>query len=150
VSTGPDASEQDAYQELQCYTLAHGDPAFLHQHVLDAWVAQHAGAATKPIGLTFALAGLYLHVDCGFSGRQVQRAHMTLGQRKRAWPTFVLPVERGAVRVRQVLAAPPGAARDRAIKAWCGSVWGAFHDSRTTIAALLQEYDIWPSRNGRS
>jgi len=53
-------------------------------------VAQHADTGTKPIGLTFALAGLYLHVECGFTGRHVQRAHMVMGERKRTWPAFVL------------------------------------------------------------
>ena len=146
VSTGLDASEQDAYQELQCYTLAHGGLAFVHQHVLDAWVAQHAGAGTKPIGLTFALAGLYLHVEHGFTGRQVQRAHMTMGRRKRPWPAFALPVERGDVRVKHVLAAPPGHERDAAIAAWCASVWNAFRENRAAVAALLEEYDIRPCR----
>jgi hypothetical protein len=141
VSTA-DVPEQDAYQELQCYTLAHGDPAFLHQHVLDAWVAQHADAGSKPIGLTFALAGLYLHVECGFTGRQVQRAHMTMGQRKRLWPAFALPAERGAIRVKQVLAAPPGRQRDEAIAAWCVSVWTAFRENRAAIVSLLEEYRI--------
>ncbi|GIW11563.1 MAG: hypothetical protein KatS3mg061_2620 [Dehalococcoidia bacterium] len=45
----PDAETQ-AYHELQAYTLPHPDPAFLHQHVVDAWTAQHANAQTEPIG----------------------------------------------------------------------------------------------------
>jgi hypothetical protein len=141
VST-PSTPDQDAYQELQCYTLAHGDPAFLHQHVLDAWVAQHADTGTKPIGLTFALAGLYLHVECGFTGRHVQRAHMVMGERKRTWPAFVLPIDRGAVRVTEVVAAPSGRARDDAIAAWCVSVWSAYRENRAAIVALLEEYHI--------
>jgi hypothetical protein len=149
VSGTAESSEQAAYQELQCYTIAHGDPAFLHQHVLDAWVAQHADAETKPIGLTFALAGLYLHVDCGFTGRRVQRAHLTMGQRKRTWPAFTLPAERGAVRVHGVLAAAPGAARDQAITAWCASVWRAFRgENRAALVSLLEEYRIVPNSRG--
>lgn len=62
-------SECDAYNELQCYTLGQGDLAFIHQHVVDSWTAQHADEQTKPISLTFALVGLYLHVEKGFSGR---------------------------------------------------------------------------------
>ena len=65
-SAGPTHTEQDAYDRLQCYTLAHGDPAFLHQHIVDAWAAQHADDRTKPIGLTFALVGLYLHLEKGY------------------------------------------------------------------------------------
>ena len=55
---GDAPSERHAYDELQCYTLARGDLAFIHQHVVDAWAAQHADERTKPIGLTFALVGL--------------------------------------------------------------------------------------------
>jgi hypothetical protein len=41
-------SEQDAYNELCCYTLAHTGGRFIHQHVVDAFIAQHANEATKP------------------------------------------------------------------------------------------------------
>jgi len=131
-----------AYDELQAYTLAHGDPAFLHQHVVDAWSAQHADEQTKPIVLAFALVGLYLHLERGFSGRQVQRAHMALARRKRSWPSFTLPRERGTVTVSQVMAAPAGPERDEAIEAWCASVWAAFGDSHGTVAALLEEHGV--------
>jgi hypothetical protein len=29
----------DLYHELSCYTLAHSDPTFIHQHVVDAYTA---------------------------------------------------------------------------------------------------------------
>jgi hypothetical protein len=48
------------YDELCCYTLERGDASFIHQHVVDAQIAQQASDATKPIALAFALAGLYL------------------------------------------------------------------------------------------
>jgi len=32
--------EQEIYTELSYYTLAHGDAAFIHQHVMDAFAAQ--------------------------------------------------------------------------------------------------------------
>jgi len=136
------SSEQEAYDELQGYTLAHGDPAFVHQHVVDAWAAQHADERTKPIGLTFALVGLYLHLERGFSGRQVQRAHMALARHKRAWPTFGLPQVRGSITATHVIAAPAGPERDRAIDAWCASVWGAFRESHRAVAELLEQHGI--------
>jgi hypothetical protein len=136
------ASEQKAYDELQCYTLGHGGLEFIHQHVVDAWAAQHADEQTKPIGLTFALVGLYLRVERRFSGRQVQRVHMKLGQCKRTWPSFSLPHERGSVSVNQVMAAQAGPERDKAIDSWCTSVWGAFSDSHRAVTALLQHHGI--------
>lgn len=141
--------ERAAYEELQCYTLAHGDPAFIHQHVVDAWAAQHADERTKPIALTFALVGLYLHLELGYTGRQVQLAHMAMGRRKRDWPSFALPKERGSVTASHVMAAPAGPERDRAIDGWCASVWGAFQEARQEVSDLLERYGINTPTPGR-
>lgn len=134
------SSEQDAYDELRCYTLAHGDPAFIHQHVVDAFTAQRANAETKPIALALSLVGLYLFVERQFSGKQVQRAHTKLANAKQPWPEFVLPRERGSVTVREVLASAAGVQRDEAIRAWCASVWGAFFESRGAVIELLKRH----------
>jgi hypothetical protein len=135
-------SEQDAYNELSAYTLAHRDPAFIHQHVVDAFAAQHANRDTPPIKLTFALVGLYLHVEKNQTGRRVQRVHMTLAQRKRSWPTINLPRDRGTITAKEVMLAEPGPERDRAIDSWCASVWTAFGDSRRAISELLEGDDL--------
>jgi hypothetical protein len=137
-----DGPSQQAYDELQCYTLTHGSPDFIHQHVVDAWAAQHADQHTKPIGLTFALVGLYLHVERGFSGRQVQQVHMELGRRAHDWPLFPLPRERGSVTAGDVMAAPAGPKRDQAIHAWCASVWAAFSECHHLVEELLQKHRI--------
>src|SRR5262249_18691090 len=107
-------TSEEAYNELCYYTLAHRDPSFIHQDVVDAFAAQNAGEQTKPIKLTFALVGLYLHVEKQFSGRQVQRAHMDLARQKQLWPRFALPSDRGSQTVADVLAIPAGPARDKA------------------------------------
>jgi|SRR5215216_145661 len=131
---------QDAYDELCCYTLAHGDPRFIHQHVVDAFAAQKADSNTKRIGLAFALIGLYLQVEKQFSGKEVQRVHILLAQRKRDWPSFPLPVERGSITAAEVLACPAGAARDEAIDDWCRSVWTAYRESHPHLRKLVSEY----------
>jgi hypothetical protein len=134
--------EQDAYDQVRYYTLSLGDPEFIHQHVVDAFVAQHADENTKPIAITFALVGLFLHVEKGFNGQQVQRAHMELAREKRTWPVFQLPVERGAMTVVEVAAAPAGPERDRAIHEWCVSVWRAYSAARPAIVELLVKEEI--------
>jgi hypothetical protein len=134
-------TEADAYNELQGYTLMLRDPAFVHQHVVDTGMAQHADEATKPIGLAFALIGLYLHLERGFTGRRVQLAHMALGRTKRAWPRFALPSDRGPMTAANVIAAPPGEERIRAIDAWASSVWDAFRGSHEAVAGLVKEYE---------
>lgn len=136
-------AELDAYHELSAYTLGHPDAvAFIHQHVVDAFAAQQATAQSKPIGVTFALAGLYLHLEKGFTGRQVQRAHMQMARQKRQWPAFNLPAARGSITAIDVMGAPAGSARDRAIDDWCRSVWDAFAANRPVVEALLREYQI--------
>ena len=65
-------TDQDAYNELCYYTLPLGDPAFIHQHVVDAFAVQTAGGNDKPIKVVFALVGLFLYVEKQFSGRQAR------------------------------------------------------------------------------
>jgi hypothetical protein len=133
------SDDQVAYDELAAYTLAHGDPAFIHQHVVDAYAAQHATAGTKPIGVAFALIGLYLQLERSFSGRQVQLEHMRLARTRRSWPAFTPPADLGEVTIRDVLAASPGPERDHAIRSWCSSVWDAWRESHERVAALYRE-----------
>jgi hypothetical protein len=132
-------TSDDQFHELCGYTLSLGDPAFVHQHVVDAFAAQTADHRTKPIKLAFALIGLYLHVERGFSGRRVQQVHMKLARRRRSWPTFELPASRGAWTVRDVLAAPAGLERLRAISAWAAAVWQAFHTSHGVVKTLADD-----------
>ena len=129
-----------AYDEVYAYTM--GRPGFILQHVVDAFAVQTAGNNSKPIGVVFGLVGLYLHIERQFSGRQVQKAHMELGRRKREWPGMYLPEDRGGMTVADVLAAPAGPERDIAIDDWCRAVWIAFGANRQTIIALLREYQI--------
>lgn len=133
---------RDAYDELYAYTMGRGGDSFILQHVVDAFGAQTANENSRPTGVIFALAGLYLHVERRYSGRRVQRVHMQLGQRKRQWPVIPLPRDRGRMTAADVLTVPAGPDRDLAIDAWCGSVWSAFRDSRPIIVELLREYEI--------
>jgi hypothetical protein len=75
-------SDDNLYSELAYYTLAHSDPAFIHQYVVDAYTAQTADESSKPISVVFALIGLYLHVEKGYNGKQVQHAHTRLANRQ--------------------------------------------------------------------
>src|SRR6516162_473493 len=112
-----------AYDEVYVYTMSR--PGFILQHVVDAFTVQNATEDSKPISVVFGLVGLYLHIEKQFSGRQVQKAHIELGRRKRVWPKVYLPEDRGAITVADVLAASAGPERDRAIDDWCRSLWTA-------------------------
>jgi Family of unknown function (DUF5946) len=133
------AGSREAYHELSYYTLAHPDPSFIHQHIVDAYIAQSANADTKPIAIAFSLIGLCLYVEDHRSGRDVQRVHMELARNRKTWPTFKLPQQRGTMTVSDVLAAPPGDERDDLIRQWCMSVWDAWQQSHASVRALFQE-----------
>lgn len=124
----------EAHDELAAYTLSLGDPAFVHQHVVDAWAAQHATSSSKPIGVAFALIGLCLHVEHGMTGREIQRRHMELARIRRDWPHFEPPPMTDTITVLDVLAAPD---RIAMIDRWCESVWSAWSTAHAAVRALV-------------
>jgi hypothetical protein len=133
------ATEQEEYDQLAFYTLAHPEPNFIHQNAVDSFAAQRATADDKPIKITFALIGLYLCIEKGQAGRQAQLAHMRLARQRKGWPRFTPPAERGSIRVGDVIAAAPGAELDAMIRKWCESVWAAWSEVPQQIADLCEE-----------
>ena len=131
---------QEKFYELSYYTLAHADPAFIHQHVVDAFAAQTANEDSKPIAAAFALVGLCLYLERNYTGKQVQQAHMALARHKRDWPKFDLPKSRGAITVVDVLNEPAGPKRDAKIREWCASVWQTYRESHQQVLDLLSRY----------
>src|SRR5882672_8160568 len=129
----PETLDSEHYSELSYYTLAHVNKDFIHQHFVDVYTAQKADAYTKPIGITFALVGLYLFVEKGYTGRQVQQVHMQMAKNKKAWPAFTLPEKRGEITIVNVLQTPAGKSRDEMIKKWCETVWGAYCVNRAIV-----------------
>jgi hypothetical protein len=144
VACGIEAPGEDGasclglYQELSVHTLSDRDPTFPHQLAVDAYAAQHAGPDVKPITTAFALIGLYLVCERGFTGRQAQRAHMFLGRRRQEWPRLDPPADRGAITVADVLATGAGG-RNEALRRWATSVWAAWRDQHERIAVLVRE-----------
>ncbi len=132
-------SDQEKYDELSSYTLSLHDSAFIHQHIADAFAAQSADKKTKPMALAFALIGLYLHVEKGYSGKEVQRAHARLAKRGKRWPKFDIPKNRGDMTVSDALAAKAGEERNKTIDAWCASVWDAYGAAHEQVAILATE-----------
>jgi|SRR5579859_3093110 len=133
------ATDQALYDELSLYTLSHRDVAFIHQHIVDAYAAQQAADQSKPIGIVFALIGLYLYLEKGFTGRQVQRMHMLLAKRRKQWPRLTPPEAKAIITVSDVLKAAPGEQRDKAIREWCIAVWEVWKPQQQLIRKLARE-----------
>lgn len=113
------------------------DANFPYQTVVDAYGAQHAGPAGRPIGVAFALIGLYLKFARGFTGRQVQRAHAALARRTKEWPRFAPPAARGHLTVLDVVRQPPGPAWLAMLDAWALAVWQAWSAEHARVAQLV-------------
>jgi hypothetical protein len=124
------------YEELAAYNMSKNDPDFIHQLAVDAYGAQHSGGVTRNITTAFALIGLYLSIECGYTGRQVQKAHMELAKRRHDWPRFEPPQQTYSLTVFDVLRAEPGKKRDEMLKSWAEDVWKTwehYHDRVRTI-----------------
>jgi hypothetical protein len=126
--------------ELTYYTLAHGDPAFVHQHVVDAYGGQHVRDSASTIGAAFALAGLYLAVERRFTGRQVQKMHILMAKASKQWPRFEPPKDLGLLTVAEVIAVEAGPPRDEAILRWCASVWAAWSTEHDRVRAMVDRF----------
>lgn len=131
-------SEEDLYLERTAYTLQLRDEEFMHQHVVDAYVAQHAEPHSRPMSVVFAPIGLHLYLDRGYTGRQVQRAHMLMAQQPEFRTLPVLPSEKPQVTVLDVMNEPPGVARDAMIRRWYQAVWQCWRPDHAAIAGIAE------------
>jgi hypothetical protein len=126
--------------ELAYYTLAHGDPRFIHQHLVDAYGAQHVRQSKSTIGAAFVLAGLYLAVERGFTGRQVQKMHVLMAGKSKQWPRFNPPGNVGSLTVADVLAVEPGPRRDEKLMEWCASIWDAWSAEHGRVKEMVDRF----------
>jgi hypothetical protein len=130
-----------AFSDLACYTVAKQDPAFIHQHAVDAYGAQHGGGNSRPITTVFGLIGLYLNLEEGFTGREVQAAHMQIVRVRTEWPRLEPPPQPGKLTVMNVLRADTEEMKDAMIRLWSESVWESWEHRhawvRETTARML-------------
>ena len=124
------------------YTLTLGDAEFIHQLVVDAYAASHIGPASKPIGVVFAVVGLCLVNEHGYTGRQVQLAHMRMARRKELWPAWAPPAARAALTVWDVVRTPPER-RQIAIKQWSAAMWQTWQPRREEVEHVAREHAGW-------
>lgn len=135
-------AESEEFNELSFYSISHPDQAyFIHQHVVDAYQAQVSNSETKSIAIIFALLGLYLYLEQGYTGKEVQLMHVKIAKNKPAtWPQIIFPEERGEVTIQHVLALESPQEKDAMIRKWCESVWNAYAESQQVIRDFTNPY----------
>lgn len=127
----------EEFGRLSAYGLEQASEDFRHQVAIDAYAAQHPGPPARRITLWFALAGLHLALDKGWTGRQVQVAHQRLSHLDKVGPDLDRPSYPAAMTVGDVMAECPGYDRDTAVLAWARAVWRAWGPDQARVAARL-------------
>lgn len=105
----------------------------LHQLTVDAYAAQHPGPQVPAITLPFALIGLHLTLEEGWSGSAVRAAHQALARHHSRWPRFVAPGERGAMTAADVAAAASAHQHAELVRAWATGVWEAWEAEQPAV-----------------
>lgn len=131
-------NQVDAYNQLSFYTLSHKGQDFIHQHVVDAFTIQTANEHTKPIAITYALIGVYLHVEKKYTGKQVQLAHISMSKKSKVFDTIKLPEKRGDINIFDVINVTNGSERDELIHLWCKSIWEALSSQHQIIMTIAE------------
>jgi hypothetical protein len=129
------------FNDLSSYTVSKQDREFIHQYAVDAYEVQHAGGKTRNITVAFGLIGLYLALEKGYTGKQVQRAHMQIARVQKDWPRLEPPGSPGSITVMDALRANDGPEKDTMIRKWMAAVWFCWANQqawvRETSDALL-------------
>ena len=127
------------YGKLSAFTLSLRDPDFIHQLMVDTYAAQHSGPNVKPISTTFAMIGLYLTFEKGYTGKQVQRTHIFLAKKNKEWPRFDRLKEKNALTVLDVLQSPESEYMNM-IRKWGKSVWEMWKPEHESVRKLVETY----------
>lgn len=130
----------EKYNELSYYTLGLKDKCFIHQYLVDAYTLQTANSETKAISLTFSLVGLYLYIVKNYTGKEVQEFHTLMSNKKIEWPCFILPTNRGAISIDNVLEANSDDEKNNLIKKWSKSVWEAYNTNHPVVREIADYY----------
>lgn len=128
------------FSQLSAYTVSLEDAEFTHQHVVDAYGAQHVGMFTKKVVPTMTLVGLYLQLKHGYTGKQVQRAHMAIADQTKDWPDFMRPTEFATMTILDVLKKERPAEKIAAIHTWCEAVWNSWYAEHEKVERFTKKY----------
>jgi hypothetical protein len=126
------------YSDLSCYSVSKQDAGFIHQHAADAYAAQHSRGKTRNISVAFGLIGLYLALEKGYTGKQVQQAHMQIARLRKAWPRLEPPVLSAGMTIKDVFQAETDAEKDAMIRRWMEAVWSSWEDRQVWVREMTE------------
>jgi len=127
----------DLYMMVVGHELAHVPQlGSLHQLTVDAYAAQHAGPQAPAIGVAFALIGLLLALDEGWTGGAVRAAHQHLAADHLDLPQFTPPSVPAPLTIAHVAGSRGPQAHARRVHKWAASVWHAWSTEHARVLEL--------------
>lgn len=127
--------------EVVAYNHAHPESlAVWHQVCVDAYGGQHVGPDTAPITVSFALNGLYLVLERGFTGIQAREAHGYMANTVDpvTWPRFTPPADVGDITVLDVALASSPQEHIGLVRQWGRAVWAAWSHTHDRISEMTE------------
>ena len=111
-----------------------------HQTCVDAYAAQHVGPRMRPMTVCFALNGLYLVLERGWSGIEARAAHGHLARivPREDWRFFEPPDEGGPLTVLDVALASDPETQAVGVEAWGRSVWATWRHVHDEVRAMTE------------
>lgn len=142
------------YGEVVGYEVT--EPARLnpwHQVCVDAYGAQHVGPDSQARGVAFALNGLYLVFERGFTGTQAREAHGYLANTVEpgSWPAFEPPDAVGGVTVFDVAMAGSPDEHIARVQEWGRAAWAAWRHVHAEVAEMTdRQLSRWRPKSARN
>ncbi len=122
------------FSELSFFTLSNNDKRFIHQLIVDAYGAQHAGGCTKDITVIFALIGLCLVVERNYTGKQVQLLHIRIS--KQNWSYLEPPKHPASIKINDVVKVITDSQKELLIHNWVKAVWDSWAEQHNYIRKI--------------
>ena len=122
------------YGALTSFIAAHpAELAVWQQSAVDAFTLQHLTSVMPPIRQAFALNGLYLVFELGFTGLQARAAHSHLANTVRNWTAYDRAGAVGELTVSDVSIGSVDHCVDD-MASWGRTVWDAWDDVHEEVA----------------
>ncbi len=123
-----------AYGRLTSFIAEHPEElAVWQQTAVDAFTLQHLRDSMPAIKQAFALNGLFMVFELGFTGLQARAAHGHLAETVRTWPTYERRDDVGDMTASDVsISSVDHCADDMA--SWGRTVWDAWGDVHDEVA----------------
>jgi hypothetical protein len=131
----------EAYGRVLAREYENPSYARLHRLTVDAYAVQHPGIDGPPArnSVGIHLSRLCLMIDRGWSMERTNDAMLAITATKRGYPRLTPPSDRGALTVKDVLAAQNPSEHLRAVERWAQSAWQAWAQHHASVRIWVKE-----------